>query len=99
MWPLYLIVIMCLAPAVFALLAYYVPALGLRPSDHNNYGALIQPQRPVPNAATLPLHTLDGQPFELSSLDGKWLLVSADSAACPESCVQKLFIQIGRAHV
>lgn len=92
MWPLYLIVIMCLAPVVFALLAYYVPALGLRPSDHNNYGALIQPQRPVPNAASLPLHTLDGQPFELSSLDGKWLLVSADSAACPESCVKKLFI-------
>src|SRR3546814_2483862 len=46
-------IFMCLAPVVFALLAYYVPALGLRPSDHNNYGALIQPQRPVPNTATL----------------------------------------------
>src|SRR3546814_15610452 len=90
-------IFMCLAPVVFALLAYYVPALGLRPSDHNNYGALIQPQRPVPNTATLPLHTLDGQPFELSSLAGKWLLVSADSAACPKSCVKTLFIQIGRA--
>lgn len=91
-WPLYLIVIMCLAPVVFALLAYYVPALGLRPTDHTNYGALIQPQRPVPDAGALPLNTLDGQPFELSSLHGKWILVTADSSACPESCVKKLFI-------
>ncbi|MDS1139520.1 hypothetical protein RE432_03660 [Pusillimonas sp. SM2304] len=83
---------MCLAPVVFALLAYYVPALGLRPTDHTNYGALIQPQRPVPDAGALPLTTLDGQPFELSSLHGKWILVTADSGACPESCVKKLFI-------
>ncbi|WP_245150625.1 SCO family protein [Pollutimonas harenae] len=83
---------MSLAPLVLALLAYYVPALGLRPSEHSNYGKLIQPQRPVPDASTLPLRTLDGNPFELSSLDGKWILVSADSAACPESCVRKLFI-------
>ena len=26
------------------------------------------------------------------SPDGRWLLVSADDAACPESCVKKLFI-------
>jgi len=92
MWPLYLIVVMCLAPVVFAVLAYYVPALGLRPVDQNNYGTLVQPQRPLPDAATLPLRTLDGQPFDLASLDGKWILVSADSGACPESCVRKLFI-------
>src|SRR5690606_41493667 len=74
------------------LLAYYVPALGLRPTEHTNYGALIQPQRPLPTTTELPLTTLEGQPFDLASLDGKWVLVSADSGACPESCVRKLFI-------
>src|SRR5690606_15069934 len=64
----------------------------LRPDDQTNYGTLIQPQRPEPDAATLPLTTPDGQPFELASLRGKWVLVTADSGACPESCVKKLFI-------
>lgn len=90
--PLYMIVALCLAPVIFALLAYYVPALGLRPEGSINYGTLVNPQRPVPDAATLPLTTLDGKPFDLNSLHGKWLLVSADDGACPESCVKKLFI-------
>lgn len=91
-WPLILIVLLCLAPVVFALLAYYVPSLGLRPSGTSNYGTLVEPQRPMPDAQALPLVSLDGQPFDLESLRGKWLLVSADSGACPESCVKKLFI-------
>lgn len=90
--PLYLILAMCLAPVVFAVLAYYVPALGLRPEGHTNYGALIDPQRPMPDSAALPLRTLDGQPFDLQSLRGQWLLISADDGACPEPCVRKLFI-------
>ena len=91
-WPLYLIVLICMAPVVFALLAYYVPSLGLRPQESTNYGALIQPQRPMPDSTALPLTTLDGKPFDLNTLRGRWLLVSADDAACPESCVKKLFI-------
>ncbi|RTZ45441.1 hypothetical protein EKL30_05225 [Candidimonas sp. SYP-B2681] len=90
--PLFLILAVCLAPLIFALLAYYVPALGLRPQEATNYGTLIQPQRAMPDTAALPLATLDGKPFDLNSLHGKWLLVSADEAACPESCVKKLFI-------
>lgn len=90
--PLVLVLLVCLAPLVFALLAYYVPALGLRPSGESNYGALVQPQRPVPEAQALNLRTLDGQPFDLRSLHGKWVLASADSGACPESCVKKLFV-------
>jgi hypothetical protein len=89
--PVILILLMTLAPIVLALLAYYVPALGLRPAETTNYGTLIQPQRPLPDAQAMPLTQLDGQPFDLSSLQGKWLLVSADTGACPESCVRKLF--------
>src|SRR3546814_16642056 len=88
---------MSLAPVILALLAYYVPSLGLRPHDSTNYGTLVQPQRHIPSAQALPLTTLDGQPFDLASLDGKWLLVSADAAACPDSCVRKLFILRNRS--
>lgn len=90
--PLVMIVIICLAPVVFALLAYYVPSLGLRPDNTNNYGTIIDPQRPVPAASALPLQTLANEPFDLNSLHGKWILISADQAACPETCVKKLFI-------
>ncbi len=89
--PLILILLISLAPVVFALLAYYVPALGLRPQGHTNYGALIDPQRPVPSNQALPLVSREGEPFDLASLRGKWILVTADSADCPESCVKKLF--------
>ncbi|NYT82132.1 hypothetical protein H0A70_11630 [Alcaligenaceae bacterium] len=91
MWPLYLILAMCLAPVVFAILAYYVPSLGLRPDGTSNYGALVAPQRTIPSTEALPLVTLDGTPFDLESLHGHWILVSADSGACPETCVKKLF--------
>lgn len=92
MWPLYAILLMALAPVVAALLAYFAPQLGLRPDGHNNYGRILDPQRPMPSAAALPLATLDGQTFDLESLRGQWILVSADGASCPESCVRKLFI-------
>lgn len=92
MWPLYAIFLMALAPVVAALLAYFMPQLGLRPDGHNNYGRILDPQRPMPTAQALPLTTLEGQTFDLASLRGQWILITADEAACPESCVRKLFI-------
>lgn len=92
MWPLFLVLLIALAPVVLAVLAYYVPSLGLRPSGTTNYGTLIQPQRPMPDAAALPLTDLQGAQFDLNSLKGDWLLVTADDADCPESCVRKLFV-------
>lgn len=92
MWPLYAILVMALAPVIAALLAYFMPQLGLRPEGHNNYGRILDPQRPMPSASALPLKTLHGEPFDLASLKGQWVLVSADNAACPEACVRKLFI-------
>ena len=90
--PLILLALVCLAPLVFALLAYYVPSLGLRPAENTNYGAILEPQRPMPDSSKLQLTTLEGEPFDLKSLQGKWLLISADQSACPESCARKLFI-------
>tara|TARA_R100001143_G_scaffold63489_1_gene70906 strand:+ start:527 stop:1198 length:672 start_codon:yes stop_codon:yes gene_type:complete len=90
--PLIWIFVLCIAPVVAALLAYYVPSLGLRPDEVTNYGKLVQPQRPTPPANELSLTTLDGEPFDLQSLQGQWVLLTADQGACPESCVEKLFI-------
>lgn len=92
MAPMILIVLISLAPVVAALLAYYMPSLGLRPEGSTNYGTLVQPQRPMPDARALPLTDQQGEAFDLQSLRGQWLLVTADSAACPESCIRKLFI-------
>ena len=79
-----LLVLLCLAPIVASYLAYYV----FRPGVRSNYGELIEPQRPVP---PLELHTLDGRPFALSSLEGRWLMVMVDGGACGHSCPDKLY--------
>ncbi len=90
--PLLAILAVCLAPVVFAVLAYYVPALGLRPAGTSNHGRLIEPQRPIPAAADLALTDAQGAAFDLNGLKGQWLLLSAGPGACPEDCVRRLFI-------
>jgi hypothetical protein len=89
--PIMLVIfIITLAPVVGAVIVYLNPQWW--PQEGSNYGDLIEPQRDMPSAAALPLATLDGQPFDLNSLKGKWLLMTADGGACPESCARKLFI-------
>ncbi|MDX3987907.1 MAG: hypothetical protein QHC88_21865 [Achromobacter sp.] len=88
--PMVLVFLCSLAPIVAAFVVYMNPQWW--PSDSSNYGTLVSPQRPMPAAADLKLTTLDGKPFDLQSLKGKWLLVAADGAACPESCARKLYI-------
>lgn len=84
------IFLVTLAPIVGAVIMYLNPQWW--PEDRSNYGTLVEPQRDLPALAALPLATLDGQPFDLSSLKGKWVLMAADGGACPESCARKLFI-------
>jgi len=84
-----MLVFLCaLTPIVAAIVLYQQPQWW--PKASSNYGALVNPQRPMPQA--LPLLTLADQPWDLNSLKGKWLLVSVDGGACPESCARKLFI-------
>jgi hypothetical protein len=84
------IFLIALAPILGAVIVYLNPQWW--PEDGSNYGTLIEPQRDIPPPAALPLATLDGQPFDLASLKGKWVLMAADGGACPESCARKLFI-------
>ncbi len=94
--PLYLILLTCIVPMLAAVLLYYVPSL--RPDGSTNYGNFVQPQRPMPSADTLSLTTLDGKPFDLQTLKGKWLLLTSDGGDCPDSCAQKLhFTRNGHA--
>lgn len=88
--PVIAIFLICLAPVVFALLAYYVPALGLRPAAQTHYGQLIDPQRPIPD--NLAARDTDGRPYDLKQLKGQWLLISTGPGACPEDCVRGLFV-------
>lgn len=84
------IFLICLAPVVFAVLAYYFPSLGLRSTVRTHYGTLIEPQRPIPDG--LVLHDEEGRAVDLNTLKGKWLLISAGPGACPQDCVEKLFV-------
>jgi cytochrome oxidase Cu insertion factor (SCO1/SenC/PrrC family) len=79
---LWLIVALTAAPVVASYLMYYV----WRPAHMVNYGDLISPQR-LPDPA---LTQLDGAPFRLSQLRGKWALVSVDSGSCAVHCDEKL---------
>jgi len=88
--PLVLVFLCTLAPILAAFVLYNNPQWW--PDESSNYGTLLDPQRPMPAAGDLQLTTLDGQPFDLQSLKGKWLLLSVGEAECPESCARKLFI-------
>lgn len=75
---------------VFAapLIGAYVTYKFWRPTATVNYGELIRPTA-VPEDQ---LRELGGAPFSLSGLQGKWVLVSVDSAACDAPCERKLYL-------
>ena len=81
---LYLLLVVCIAPVLASYTAYYL----LPPEGRTNYGELVTPQRPVP---ALRLNRLDGSPFDLQSLRGRWVLVTVDAAECADACQKKLW--------
>jgi len=83
--PLYILLALGVLPVAAAYIAYYV----LPPSSRTNYGSLIEPQRPVP---VLPLATVDGSPFDLRHLLGRWVLVMVDTSECNGNCAGKLLM-------
>jgi hypothetical protein len=80
---LYIVMALCAAPVVASYFAYYV----VPPSGRTNYGTLIEPQRPLPE---LRVETLDGRPFDLKSLAGRWILLMVDRGDCDAACSEKL---------
>ena len=86
-WTLLVLLLACLAPVLASYFAYYV----VRPEGRRNFGSLIDPQRPVPEA--LATSTLDGRPGRVSDLRHQWLLVSVGSGACDAVCENHLYLQ------
>ncbi len=83
LWPLWLIIAIGVMPFAVSYLAYYL----WRPEAKVNYGELLPPRL----LADAPLQRIDGAPFRLAELKGKWILVMVDSGACGEHCRQKLY--------
>ena len=85
-WMMLLIALICAAPVIASYLTYYV----IKPKGGTtSYGTLVEPQRPIPDSLTVIGE--DGKPMPLTSLRGRWLLVSVDASACDKACVTKLY--------
>lgn len=84
-----LVLLVCAAPVIASYFTYYV----VRPQGRTNHGELIDPQRPLPAAAALPLADLQGRPVDPASLKGQWLLVTVAGGACDAVCERQLYLQ------
>jgi cytochrome oxidase Cu insertion factor (SCO1/SenC/PrrC family) len=81
---LLLLAAVCVLPVVASYLTYYV----IKPQKRTNYGELLEPTPLLP-APRLP--DLQGQPFSLDQLRGRWVMVSFDDSKCDERCRNKLY--------
>lgn len=76
-----------IALTVLPIVAAWAMYFFFPPSARSNYGTLLE-VRPLPDVA---LASVDGKPFRLKDLRGKWVLVSVERAACPASCQANLY--------
>ena len=85
-WKMFVVLLVCAAPVIASYFTYYV----VRPDGRRNFGELIDPQRPLPD---LVAHNLQGQPVNLKTLQGQWLLISTAEASCDAACARNLYLQ------
>ena len=85
-WKMMALFLACASPVVASYFTYYV----IRPEGRRNFGELIDPQRPLPDQASM---NLAAEKSNLKSLKGQWLLVSVANAACDEECSRHLYLQ------
>lgn len=83
---LWLVVAMFFVPLGIAFLMYY-GNVGWRPEGSTNNGELIDPARPLPEAA---LATPSGTPTAPDFLRGKWSVVFVGAGACDDDCRKAL---------
>ncbi len=81
---MFLVLLVCAAPIIASYITYYI----LQPQGRTNYGELLLPIKPIPAAQ---LRLLDGKPFDLATLKGKWIMLTVDGGACSTACVEKLY--------
>ncbi len=80
---LWLVAAVCIAPFVASFAAYYF----YQPDARVNYGELLE-AKPLP---AMPMKQVDGGDFSFAQLQGKWLFVMVDDAACNAYCEKKLW--------
>ena len=80
---LLLIAAVAFAPIIGAALTYYF----FPRAAQTNYGKLLA-VGPAPEVTGT---TLDGKPFALSRLQGRWILVHAGSGNCTAACARELY--------
>ncbi len=71
-------------PVVAAYLAYF----GWRPTSHSNYGELLS----VTQLQQTGGQAIDGKPFDLAALQGKWVMLHVGGAQCDAICEQQLYL-------
>ncbi len=85
-WVVLALFLICAAPVIASYFTYYV----IKPrGGSTNYGALIDPQRPIP--PTLTGTDERGREVALASLRGVWLLVMENGSLCDDACARKLY--------
>lgn len=84
-WKIVLLAALFAAPP---LVAYVLYQSGWRSERTLNHGELVQPARPLEDAA---LATLDGKPLRLLALRGRWTLVYFGPAGCGKPCTDNLY--------
>lgn len=80
---LWLVAAVCIAPFIASFATY----LFFPPQSRVNYGQLLEPVK-IPSGT---LKRMDGGDFSFGRLEGKWLFVIMDDAACDAYCEQKLW--------
>lgn len=85
-WRMLLVVAVCAAPVIASYFSFYVLKL-----NGSAYGDLITPTVDLP--ADLNLRDLAGQPVNVESLKGQWLLTLVQDGGCDAACEKKLFTQ------
>ena len=85
-WKMLLVLLVCAAPVVASYVTYYL----IRPQARQNFGTLIDPQRPLPDMQGL---DMAGRQTNLRALKGQWLLISVAGGACDARCQHHLYMQ------
>ena len=85
-WKMLMVLLICASPVIASYFMYYV----VRPEARRNFGALVEPQRPLPDMVAT---ALEAKPTNLRALKGQWLLISVSSGACDDACARHLYLQ------
>lgn len=98
LWPLYLLLAVCIAPVIASYAAYYL----VKPAGRTNYGDLISPQQDFSEFKVRPVVLADPirdqrpileskDPAALGAWRGRWVMLVAQPSSCSQVCQDQLY--------